>query len=92
MPTDNTIGSFAIGRDREVRVSVGEFKGTDIIQIRRWVQSYSGDADDRIPTKQGIAFSIEQLPEAIRVLQKAEAHAREFGLLDEPVEGKKERR
>ena len=82
-------GPIAQSRTREIRVSVQEFKGRPVLNIRRWIWIEPYDSDDEAewrPTKQGVAFAVEYLPDLIAALQEAEAHARAAGLIeDAPV-------
>ena len=68
----------------EVRVSLDEFKGHDLISLRVWCDPYAGDA--RVPTKRGLSVSVRLLPELIAALRQAEAEAREAGLLGDDAE------
>ena len=78
---ERDIGPIAQSQMREVRVSVQKFKGRLVPNIRRWTEPYDGDS--WIPTKQGIAFSIEHLSDLIAALREAEDHARANGLIDD---------
>ena len=78
---DRLFDLVAPTRTREIRVSIEEFKGRPILTIRRWIEPYDGQEGDRIPSKQGLGFSVEHLPCLIAVLIEAEAHAAEHGLI-----------
>ena len=67
----------------EVRVSLDEFKGHNLISLRVWCDPYAGD--ERVPTKRGLSVSVRLLPELIEALQRAEAEARAAGLLGDEV-------
>ncbi len=67
---------------RELRVDISEYKGHDMIGLRQWVQPYSGDDDERIATKNGIAFRLKDLPAVIAALEEAEKEARRAGLFN----------
>ena len=79
---DKEISIIKTTKFRELRVDISEYKGHDMIGLRQWVQPYSGDDDERIATKNGIAFRLKDLPEVISALQEAEQEARRAGLLD----------
>jgi hypothetical protein len=77
------IGKFwksARDRTRHIRVELSEYKGHPLVSVRVW--QTGSDGCDR-PTVQGIALAIRKLPELVRSLVKAEAKAREMGLIDD---------
>ncbi|MBP2159544.1 MULTISPECIES: transcriptional coactivator p15/PC4 family protein [Asticcacaulis] len=61
-----------------VRVSLTEFKGYKLVDVR----IYAGADDDAKPTGKGISVKASTLPALIVLLQKAEAQARTMGLID----------
>jgi hypothetical protein len=65
-------------RNEHIRVELSEFKDHQLINIRVW--STGTDGIDR-PTPKGIALGLAKLPELTRALVKAEAKAKELGLL-----------
>ena len=67
-------------RNESVRVSLSEYEGHSIIDVR--VFATGTDGIDR-PTPRGVAMGIRRLPELSRALVKAEAKARELGLIEE---------
>ena len=75
--TDETIGRIEKNSREEIRVSLTEFKGHQLIDLR----VYALDGDDANPTKKGIAVKVDKLPELARLLTEAEAEARRRGLL-----------
>ena len=70
-------------RNESVRVSLSEYEGRSIIDVR--VFATGTDGIDR-PTPKGVAMGVRRLPELSRALVKAEAKAREMGLIDEDAE------
>jgi hypothetical protein len=72
-------------RNESVRISLSEYEGHPLINVR--VFCTGTDGIDR-PTQKGVAMAIGKLPELARALVKAEARARELGLLEqeEPAE------
>jgi Transcriptional Coactivator p15 (PC4) len=66
-------------RNESVHVSMSEYEGHCLINVR--VYATGTDGIDR-PTPKGVAMGIRKLPELARALAKAEARARELGLLD----------
>lgn len=84
--SDATINTPAIGIVRknaleDVRVSLTEFRGHDLVDVRVYSEPRAGGAT-RIPTKAGISIKVELLPELIEVQQRAERKARDAGLLE----------
>lgn len=63
------------GRE-EIRVSLTEFKGYDLVNMRVWFRTDEGDMR---PGKAGLAFRVEKLSDLIQALQQAQraAEARE---------------
>lgn len=62
-----------------VRVSLAEFKGHELIDVR--VFAGSRITGDIVATKSGICLRVQKLPELIAALQVAEAEARARGWL-----------
>jgi hypothetical protein len=67
-------------RNESVHVSLSEYEGHVLINVR--VYATGTDGIDR-PTPKGVAMGIRRLPELARALVKAEAKARELGLIDD---------
>jgi hypothetical protein len=70
-------------RNESVRVSLSDYEGLSLINVR--IYCTGTDGIDR-PTPKGVAMGIRKLPELARALVKAEAKARELGLLDDESE------
>ena len=51
----------------EIRVSVGDFKGLTLVNVRVWF----GDEGDKRPGKQSIAFRLDLLPPLLDALKRA---------------------
>jgi hypothetical protein len=66
-------------RSESIHVSLSEYEGHCLINVR--VYCTGTDGIDR-PTPKGVAMGIRKLPELARALVKAEATARELGLLE----------
>lgn len=64
----------------EIRVDLSEFRGHDLVSLRVWTDPL-GPGSERIPTKAGIACNVALIPELIEALRRAEAAARQAGLL-----------
>ena len=67
-------------RNESVRVSLSEYEGHCLINVR--VYCTGTDGID-CPTPKGVAMGVRRLPELSRALVKAEAKARELGLIIE---------
>jgi len=66
------IASFEKNSMEEVRVSLTEFKGKELIDLRVYYQPEDGE--EKRPTKKGITIASEKFPElkkAILALEKA---------------------
>jgi hypothetical protein len=68
-------------RNESVHVTLSEYEGRAIISVR--VYSTGADGIDR-PSPKGISMAVDKLPTLARALAKAEAKARELGLIDGP--------
>jgi hypothetical protein len=66
-------------RSESVRVTLSDYEGHSLINVR--VYATGTDGIDR-PTPKGIAVAIAKLPELVRALVKAEAVAKQHGLLE----------
>ena len=64
-----------------VHVSLTNFKGADLVDIRVFAGGAEQDAAARTPTTKGVALKLAALPALIRGLVKAEAEALSRGLL-----------
>jgi hypothetical protein len=68
-----------------VHVSLSEFKGTDLIDMRVHVPKPNGAEGEVIPTGKGLALAIGKLPQLRAALDLAQAEAERRGLL--PIDG-----
>lgn len=78
MQTQETypIHSFNKNQDEEIRISVKKYKGRHFIDLRLWFESKKGDGYH--PTKKGVFFSIEHLPEFKRGIDRLLKAAEKF--------------
>jgi len=85
IPEPVEIAKFWKNRRRleSVHVTLSEYEGHCLINLR--VYCTGADGIDR-PTPKGLAMAVRKLPELARTLAKAEAKARELGLIDEATE------
>jgi Transcriptional Coactivator p15 (PC4) len=82
LPEPVEIAKFWKNRRRaeSVRIELSEYEGHVLINVRIWATGTDG-IDRR--TLKGVAMGIRKLPELARALVKAEAKARELGLIEE---------
>ena len=69
--SDVVVGEVRKNAGEVVRVSTGEFKGFDLVNVRVWFQETPGVGEFK-PSKKGVAFRRELLPEVIELLQQAQ--------------------
>lgn len=62
----------------EIRVSLSEFNGHQLFNIRVW---YRADDGDMRPGKSGLAFKVDKLPDFADAVSLALEKARERGLV-----------
>ena len=89
-PLSEPIAKFwksARNRTEHVRVELSEYEGHPLINVRIW--QTGSDGIDR-PTVKGIALAVRKLPKLASSLAKAEARARELGLLEDDEEQRDE--
>ena len=75
------VAQWARSANDTVMIKIDQFNGTTVIDIRDWWTSPAGELR---PGRSGITMSIHHLPALADALTKAEATARELGLLSEP--------
>ncbi len=63
----------------ELRVSLDEFRGHQLVALRVWFQSSDGEMR---PGKQGLALKVDLLPELRAAILEAEAEALRRGLIN----------
>ncbi len=61
------IAEFEKNRTEKIKVSLSEFKGKKLVDIRIW---YLNDDNEYAPSKKGVAISLELLPQLIEALQQ----------------------
>jgi hypothetical protein len=69
---------WANRRGEAVIVSLREFEGVPIVDVRKFYTAADGTLQ---PTSKGIALSVRKLPELALAIGKALKRARELGLL-----------
>jgi hypothetical protein len=66
-------------RGESIRVSLSNYEGRDLADVRTW---YTGD-DGKLKPGKGFAAEVKHLPRLTAAIAKAEAKARELGLIDD---------
>ena len=72
---ETTVATIRKNASQEIRISLSEYKGHNLINIRTWVHC---DGELR-PTQKGIALCRDRLPQLIDALLVAEQAARQAG-------------
>lgn len=75
------IHSFSKNQDEEIRLSVRKYKGRHFIDLRLWFQHQKGS--EYRPTKKGVFFSLDQLPEFKRGVDRLLKAAEKFKVHEE---------
>jgi len=52
-----------------LRVTISEFKGKEYIHLRHWYEPREGG--EKLPGKEGVAFTAEHIPAIVDALQRA---------------------
>jgi hypothetical protein len=73
------IAAIPKGTREEIRVSITEWKGAQLLSIRVWFPAADGEMR---PGKDGLAVRIDRLPELADAIGKAHDAAMEAGLYD----------
>ncbi len=67
---DKTVAKFQKNKFQQVQVSIREFKGNDLVDIRVWTQVQGGD--HLVATAKGVSINIHLLPELKKALDQVE--------------------
>lgn len=67
---DKTVYTFPKNKYQDIRVSVREYKGKDLIDIRTWTMTQG--SNDKIPTAKGIALKLSLIKELKIAIEKVE--------------------
>lgn len=65
----------------DVRVTLDEYSGHQLIDVRTFVDFKSGNTEGRGPTKKGVSLNVAKLPDLIAALETARGEAERRGLL-----------
>ncbi len=68
---DTVIAEFQKNAVEKVRIAVREFKGRILLDLRIY---YQDEAGAWLPTKKGLALTVEQWPDLREALAKVDAH------------------
>lgn len=77
---DIVIGEIPKNNREDIRVTLSNFKGHDLVGARIWFKSKDGEPR---PSSKGITVNVKVLPELIGLLEQAEKKAIELGVLTE---------
>lgn len=77
---DVVVGSIPKNQREEIRVTLSNFKGHDLVGARIWFKTKEGEPR---PSSKGITVNVRVLPELIGLLEEAEKKAIELGVLEE---------
>ena len=78
LPEGGMIAEWPVNRRECVRISLEQFKGVELINIRKW---YRADDESIRPTRDGIALHVKHQPQLAEAIGKALKVAHERGLL-----------
>ena len=78
---DKLIACFPKNKFEEIRVSVKEFKGYDLLDLR--VYTALKDGEEKIPTGKGLSLNVSHFQELKSAILEAEKVLRENHLLNE---------
>lgn len=72
------IGECQKNQRELLRVTLENFNGHDLINLRVWFQAADGD---RKPGTKGLSLNVRMIPELLRLLQRASDEATKIGAL-----------
>lgn len=67
---DKTVSVFQKNKFQEVRISIREFKGNDLVDIRTWTMTQG--SEDMVPTAKGVSININLLSKLQKALGEVE--------------------
>lgn len=76
---DKAVSVFPKNKFQEVRVSIREFKGNDLVDIRIWTQTQG--STDMVATAKGVTINVSLLPQLIKALSDTEQVLKENRML-----------
>jgi hypothetical protein len=78
MTDDTLVATIRKNSREETRVSLGEFQGHTVAHVRVWFKAADGAMR---PSKSGLAFRVDLLPEIARAIGDARDQAESLGLV-----------
>lgn len=75
---DVVVGTIPKNAREDIRVTLSNFKGHDLVGARIWFKSKEGEPR---PSSKGITVNVKVLPELIGLLEDAEKKCVELGVL-----------
>lgn len=76
--SEHVIATIPKNRREELRVSLGEYRGHQLVSLRVWFEAQDGTMR---PGNSGVALKVEALPELVAAIIEAERVALATGLL-----------
>lgn len=84
MTLPTVIAVLPKNRRESLRIALDQYQGSNLVDLRVVVE-LSETGGLATPTRKGVALRVEMLSDLIEALGKAEAKARELGLLGGPL-------
>lgn len=78
---NKTIKTFEKNKFQEIRVSITEYQGNDLIDIRTW--TLPKGAEEKVPTSKGISINVKLYSELKEAILALENELKENNLLAE---------
>jgi len=78
MTDEAPIATIRKNSREEIRVSLGEYQGHSVAHVRVWFKASDGAMR---PSKSGLAFRVDLLPEIARAIGEARDQAESLGLV-----------
>lgn len=79
--SDHPIATIQKNAREELRISLSEFRGYNLVSQRVWFRAEEGDWR---PSKAGVVVRVERLPDLVAALTSALAEAERQGLVGVP--------
>ena len=79
---DIAVADFRKNANERVRVTLHEFNGMDLVNLRVWLDPGGGhDVSKMVPTAKGVTLNVELLPKLCAAISEAVTVANEKGLI-----------
>jgi hypothetical protein len=76
---NKTVKTFVKNKFQEIRVSITEYQGNDLIDIRTW--TLPKGAEEMVPTSKGVSINVKLYPELKEAVNALEGELKENSLL-----------